>query len=118
MSTAYRPFHPHDRAEPLEPGEVYALDIEILPTCLVVPAGYRIALQVRGRDYVHPGPGARLSNLKNDLTGCGPFPHNDDRDRVAGTYDGRTTVHTGGENASYLLLPVIPRGVAEGISGA
>ncbi|MEU0526444.1 CocE/NonD family hydrolase [Streptomyces niveus] len=108
LSTAHRPYHLHDRAEPLEPGEVYALDIEILPTCLVVPAGYRIALQVRGKDYVYPGPSARLSNLKNDLTGCGPFLHNDDRDRVAGTYDGRTTVHTGGDHASYLLLPVIP----------
>ncbi|MFF2187597.1 CocE/NonD family hydrolase [Streptomyces sp. NPDC058155] len=108
LSTAHRPYHLHDRAEPLEPGEVYALDIEILPTCLVVPAGYRIALQVRGKDYVYPGPSARLSNLKNDLTGCGPFLHNDDRDRVAGTYDGHTTVHTGGDHASYLLLPVIP----------
>ncbi|MEV8411585.1 CocE/NonD family hydrolase C-terminal non-catalytic domain-containing protein, partial [Streptomyces niveus] len=108
LTTAHRPYHLHERAEPLEPGEVYALDIEILLTCLVVPAGYRIALQVRGRDYVYPGPSARLSNLKNDLTGCGPFLHNDDRDRVAGTYDGLTTVHTGGEHASYLLLPVIP----------
>ncbi|MFD9870185.1 CocE/NonD family hydrolase [Streptomyces niveus] len=108
LSTAHRPYHLHDRAEPLEPGEVYALDIEILPTCLVVPAGYRISLQVRGKDYVYPGPSARLSNLKNDLTGCGPFLHNDDRDRVAGTYDGHTTVHTGGDHASYLLLPVIP----------
>ncbi|MGW6506190.1 CocE/NonD family hydrolase [Streptomyces niveus] len=108
LTTAHRPYHLHECAEPLEPGEVYALDIEILPTCLVVPAGYRIALQVRGKDYVYPGPSARLSNLKNDLTGCGPFLHNDDRDRVAGTYDGLTTVHTGGEHASYLLLPVIP----------
>ncbi|WP_446039706.1 CocE/NonD family hydrolase [Streptomyces sp. SID1121] len=109
LSTAYRPYHPHEAAEPLEPGTVYELDIEILPTCLVVPAGYRIALQVRGKDYVHPGPSARLSNLKNDLTGCGPFLHNDDRDRVAGTYDGHTTVYTGGAHASYLLLPVIPK---------
>ncbi|MFC8077092.1 CocE/NonD family hydrolase [Streptomyces sp. NPDC057307] len=109
LSTAHRPYHPHDRAEPLVPGEVHELDIEILPTCLVVPAGYRIALQIRGKDYVYPGPSARLSNLKNDLTGCGPFLHNDDHDRVAGTYDGRTTVHTGGDHASYLLLPVIPK---------
>lgn len=108
LSTPYRPYHLHDRAEPLEPGEIYALDIEILPTCLVVPAGYRIALQVRGKDYVYPGPSARLSNLKNDLTGCGPFLHNDDHDRVVGTYDGTTTLHTGGDHASYLLLPVIP----------
>ncbi|MFD7314746.1 CocE/NonD family hydrolase C-terminal non-catalytic domain-containing protein [Streptomyces sp. NPDC059883] len=81
LSTPYRPFHPHDRAEPLEPGAVYELDIEIFPTSLVIPAGYRLGLQVRGRDYVYPGPSARLSNLKNDLTGCGPFLHDDPADR-------------------------------------
>ncbi|MFD7086221.1 CocE/NonD family hydrolase [Streptomyces sp. NPDC059896] len=81
LSTPYRPFHPHDRAEPLEPGAVYELDIEILPTSLVIPAGYRLGLQVRGRDYDYPGPSARLSNLKNDLTGCGPFLHDDPADR-------------------------------------
>ncbi|MEV7678738.1 CocE/NonD family hydrolase [Streptomyces sp. NPDC088341] len=108
LSTPYRPFHPHDRAEPLEPGAVHELDIEILPTSLVIPAGYRLALQVRGRDYVHPGPSARLSNLKNELTGCGPFLHNDPANRPSDVYAGRTTLHVGGSHASYLLLPVIP----------
>ncbi|MFF3755319.1 CocE/NonD family hydrolase [Streptomyces sp. NPDC002018] len=108
LSTPYRPFHPHDRAEPLEPGAVYELDIEILPTSLVIPVGYRLALQVRGRDYVHPGPGARLSNLKNELTGCGPFLHNDPGNRPPQLYAGHTTIHVGGPHASYLLLPVIP----------
>ncbi|MFJ1910431.1 CocE/NonD family hydrolase [Streptomyces sp. NPDC088147] len=108
LSTPYRPFHPHDRAEPLEPGAVYELDIEILPTSLVIPAGYRLGLQVRGRDYVYPGPSARLSNLKNDLTGCGPFLHNDPADRPPQAYTAETTLHLGGSHASYLLLPVIP----------
>ncbi|BCB78346.1 CocE/NonD family hydrolase [Phytohabitans flavus] len=108
LSQPYRPYHPHDTTEPLEPGEVYELDIEILPTCLVIPAGYRIALQVRGSDYVYPGPSARLSNLKNDLTGCGPFLHNDDVDRPAGVFDGVTTVHIGEQYPSHLVLPVIP----------
>ena len=36
------------------PGEVYELDIEVWPTCIVVPSGFRIALSVRGKDYVFP----------------------------------------------------------------
>ena len=27
---SYRPYHPHDRIEPLEPNEVYECDIEVL----------------------------------------------------------------------------------------
>ena len=29
----------------------YGLDIEIVPTCIVVPEGYRLGLWVRGKDY-------------------------------------------------------------------
>jgi predicted acyl esterase len=38
-STPYRPYHPHDRAEPLTPGEIYECDVEIVTSCIVVPAG-------------------------------------------------------------------------------
>ena len=110
LTLPYRPYHPHDEIQPLEPGEVYELDIEIWPTSIVVPAGYRVALNVRGRDYEYPGPGFRLSNFKNELKGCGPFLHDDPQDRPPGVFDNRVTVHTGGERASYLLLPVIPHG--------
>jgi putative CocE/NonD family hydrolase len=116
LSLPYRPYHSHDRARPLEPGVVYELDVEIWPTCLVVPAGYRIALTVQGHDYVYPGPsrypgpgGARLSSFKNELTGCGPFLHDDPRDRPPEVFSGRVTVHTGADHPSSLLLPVIPR---------
>ena len=54
------------------------LDVEILPTCIVVPAGYRVALTVRGKDYEwQKSTGAKLSNFKNELLGCGPFLHNE-----------------------------------------
>ena len=82
LSKPYRPYHTHTKKQPLKPGEVVALDIEIWPTSIVVPAGYRVALTIRGKDYVYPGPsGGRLSNFKNELTGCGPFLHDDPRDR-------------------------------------
>ena len=109
LSKPYRPYHTHSRKQPLKPEEVVALDIEIWPTSIVVPAGYRIALTIRGKDYVYPGgSGGRLSNFKNELTGCGPFLHDDSRDRPAQVFAGITGLHFGGAARPYLLLPVIP----------
>jgi uncharacterized protein len=109
LSEPYRPYHTHDEKQPLEPGETYELDVEIWPTSLVVPAGYRIALTVRGRDYEYPGAGGdRLTTFKNELRGCGPFLHDDPDDRPPDVFGGTVTVHTGGEHGSYLLLPFVP----------
>ncbi|MFQ6111940.1 MAG: CocE/NonD family hydrolase C-terminal non-catalytic domain-containing protein, partial [Nitrospinota bacterium] len=109
LSTEYRPYHTHDEKQPLTPGEVVDLDIEIWPTCIVVPAGYRIALSVRGRDYVYPGgSGGRLSNMKTEFTGCGPFLHNEPRDRPPKIFGGKVTLHFGRDKAAYVLLPIIP----------
>ncbi|HET9403729.1 MAG TPA: CocE/NonD family hydrolase C-terminal non-catalytic domain-containing protein, partial [Burkholderiales bacterium] len=110
LSTEYRPYHTHDRKQPLSPGEIVQLDIEIWPTSIVVPAGYRIALSVRGRDYEwQKATGARLSNFKNELLGCGPFLHDDPRDRPASVFGGKVTLHVGPRHPSYILLPVIPK---------
>ena len=109
LSVPHRPYHTFDEKQPLKSGEVYDLDIEIWPTCIVVPAGYRIALTVRGRDYVYPGgSGGKLSNMKNEFTGCGPFLHDDPRDRPTSIYGGKTTIHFGEGHDNYVLLPVIP----------
>ncbi len=109
-SKPYQPYHPHNKVEPLKPGQVYELDIEIWPTCLAIPAGYRIGLTVRGQDYVYPGgSGGKLSNMKNEFTGVGPFLHNDVRDRPPEIFDGNVTLHTGGKHASWLMLPIIPK---------
>jgi predicted acyl esterase len=109
LSTEYRPYHTHDQKQPLKPGEVVPLDVEIWPTSIVVPAGHRIALTVRGRDYEwQKTTGAKLSNFKNELTGCGPFLHNDPRDRPAPVFGGKVTLHMGPQYQSYILLPVVP----------
>ena len=108
LTLEYRPYHTHDEKQPLRPGEVYELDVEIWPTCIVVPTGCRIGLSVRGRDYVYPGgSGGRLSNMKNEFTGVGPFLHNDPRDRPPEIFGGKNALYAGGERASYLLLPII-----------
>jgi predicted acyl esterase len=109
LSKPYRPYHTHSKKEPVKPGQVVVLDIEIWPTSIVVPVGYRIALTIRGKDYVYPGgSGGRLSNFKNELTGCGPFLHDDPRDRPPQVFAGVTGLHFGGAARPYLLLPVIP----------
>jgi predicted acyl esterase len=109
LTTEYRPYHTHDAPEPLVPGEIVELDVEIWPTSIVLPAGYRLAFTVRGKDYEYPGPsGGRLSNFKNELRGCGPFLHDDPRDRPAEIFGGTTTLHAAPDRTSYLLVPIIP----------
>ena len=109
MSLPYRPYHTHDEKQPLTPNEIYELDIEIWPTCIVIPKGYRIALSVRGKDYIYPGGAdSGLSNMKNAFTGCGPFLHNDPVDRPADIFGGNVTLHFDEGKRPYVLLPVIP----------
>jgi uncharacterized protein len=110
-SEPWRPYHPHDTVEPLTPGEVYGLEIEIWPTGIVIPEGYRMQLQVRGRDYEYPPALEGETRIGwFPLTGCGPFLHTDERDRPPETFARDVTVHTGGEHESYLLVPVLPGG--------
>jgi len=107
LSKPYRPYHAHDEVQPLVPGVPVELDIEIWPTCIVVPAGFRIGLTVRNRDYEYAGEGTRLSNFKNVLCGCGPFIHDDPRDRPEEIRGGTTTLHFGPDALAYVLLPII-----------
>ena len=62
QSRPYRPCHTHDEEWTLKPGEPVELDIEIWPTCIVVPKGYRLGdhrsrqrLRVR-RQRCRPAP--------------------------------------------------------------
>jgi hypothetical protein len=72
----------------------------------VVPAGCRLALSVRGKDYEwQSSTGARLSNFKNELRGCGPFLHDDPRERPASVFGGIITLHLAD---SYILVPLVP----------
>lgn len=105
----HRPYHTHDEKQLLAPGRIYPVDVEIWPTSIVVPQGHRIGLSVRGRDYVYPGgSGGRLSNMKNEFTGCGPFLHDDPRDRPVARYGGTTTIHIGPDRENWVMLPIVP----------
>jgi len=116
LSTEWRPYHPHDEIEPLTPDEVYRLDIEIWPTSIVVPAGYRIAVRVQGTDYDYGGPPVNIGWFV--MTGCGPFPHDVAAQRPADIYGGRVTVHAGPDHPSHLIVPVVPARDIETLSGS
>jgi predicted acyl esterase len=115
LSTEYRPYHTHDEVWPLTPGEPVELDVEIWPTCLVVPAGYRIALTVQGKDFERPVEGSRaLRTFVNPMRGSGPFTHTHPLDRPPAVFGGRQTLHGGGDMPSHLLLPIIPKAAETG----
>ena len=110
LSKPYLPYHTHDERWPLLPGEAVAVDVELWPTCIVVAAGYRIALTVRGKDYVYPGASSEpVSNMKNVFTGCGPFLHDHPLDRPADIFGGTVSLHINPANSSFILLPIIPK---------
>jgi len=108
LSRPGRPYHTHDQKQPLAPGEVVELEVEIWPTCIVVPKGCRIALSIRGKDYEYEGEAATLSNMKNPMKGCGPFMHDDPIDRPPEVFGGKVTLHLGAGRAASVLLPLIP----------
>ena len=100
-SRPYKPFHPHDELQPVNPSECYEVDIEIWPTSVVVPAGYRLALTIGGIDFARP-------DAQGLMKGSGIFLHDDPADRPKDVFGGEHTIHTGGDRASYLLMPVVP----------
>jgi uncharacterized protein len=109
LSRPFRPYHTHEEEQKLSPDEVAELDIEIWPTSIVVPAGYRVGVSIRGKDYEYGGAsGGRLSNFKNELKGCGPFLHDDPLDRPGDVFGGVTSLHFARDKQAYLLLPIIP----------
>jgi predicted acyl esterase len=91
-----RVFHAHDEIQKLTPQQTYELDVEIWPTCMVFPRRYRMALTLMGKDFEFEGTPGRLL-------------HNHPKDRTAEEFGGSNSVFTGGERASYLLMPVIPK---------
>jgi predicted acyl esterase len=96
MSQPYRPFLSHDRVRPLEPGKVYSLQVEIWPTSIIFPAGYRMKLTLAGSDLELGGVSGRIL-------------HNHPEDRPRSVFGGDATILTRPEDASYLLMPRIER---------
>ncbi len=86
LSTPYRPYHTHDEEQKLAPGEVVPIEVEIWATSMVFEAGSRIRLDVNAHDGSHYFAAYNL---------------------------GDNTIYTGGERASYVVLPIVPPKGAE-----
>lgn len=108
LSLPYRPYHLHDEVRPLVPGVAEELDIEIWPTCIVVPAGYQIGFSVRGKDYHYDGPPVRIPGIGYEMSGVGPFVHNHPADRPPKVFSAPVTLHSEAGLHSFVLLPIIP----------
>jgi len=108
-SLPYRPYHTHDEKWPLVPGEPVELQIEIWPTCIVIPPGYRLALNIRGKDYENGLGDAKLPDELYTMTGVGPFSHAEPKDRPPEIFGGKNRLHFERGDEPYLLLPIIPK---------
>ena len=107
-SIFYRPYHTHDEKQPLEPGKNYEVDVEIWPSCIVVPKGYRLALTVSGHDFDHglPEPMPQIYGVSQ--RGVSVMMHDDSDDRPEAIFGGETTLQAGGDMPASIVLPVIP----------
>jgi uncharacterized protein len=105
-SEPWLPFHLHTQAQPLEPGRVYEVDIEVWSTCIELPVGYRLALTVTGEDFNH-GLGDTPDGLGGIQHGQGPFHHKHPDDRPAQTFANDVTIYSSPDRPSSLLVPVI-----------
>jgi hypothetical protein len=77
------------------------------PTSIVIPKGYRLALTIQGKDFGY-GTGVNIVHAKDydlpDSNNSGLFfAAHPNRDPAV--FGGTDTVATGGDHASYLLLP-------------
>jgi predicted acyl esterase len=88
QSLPYRPYHAHDERWWLKPGEIVECQVEIWSTSMVFRKGHKLRLDISPADGV----------------GTQHFTHFH-ADYNAGA---ETTIYSGGDKQSYLLLPIIP----------
>jgi predicted acyl esterase len=93
----HMPWSPHREylstdVQPVKEGEVYAVDVEIWPTNVVVSPGHRLVFEISS----------------GDTQGAGLFEHNSEVDRPRDRLSGYNHVHFGPQHDNWLLMPKIP----------
>jgi predicted acyl esterase len=80
-----RPWHTHLKHEPIEPGQVVPIELEILASSTLFEAGSTLVLDVMGCDA------ARYPAFRHART----------------VNRGQHSLHTGGSTDSFLLVPIV-----------
>lgn len=98
-SPRHKFWHPHREYkstdyEPLIPGQVYAVDIEIWPSNVVMSPGDRLVFEVSS----------------GDTQGAGLFEHNSEGDRDVAAFGGLNHIHFGKNRENWLQMPRVPAG--------
>ncbi|GAA1964188.1 CocE/NonD family hydrolase [Microbacterium deminutum] len=87
LATDEIPAHTFDRVEKLSPGEIVELDIELLPIGLAFHPGEQLRFVVSSRNLL----GTMMPGIQE----------------YVGANKGQHVIHTGGQHASYLQLPLL-----------
>jgi predicted acyl esterase len=90
-------WHPHREYKstdvlPVEPEQIYAVDVELWPTNVVVSPGSRLVLEVSS----------------GDTQGAGLFEHTSDIDRPPKIFHGLNNIHFGSDHENWVSMPLIP----------
>lgn len=87
---SYREYLSTD-GQPIRPEEVYEVDIEVWPTCVVVEKGGKLVFEVSS----------------TDTQGSGIFAHNHPEDRSPTKLAGLNHIHFGPGRSNFVVLPII-----------
>ena len=109
LTLPYRPYHTHDEEQKLKPGEVYEVDVEVWPTCIVVPKGYRSRCRCAAPTMcirASRAPASRRSARCGPASGPSPMTIRATARRRCSAATSRCTPVR--DRQAYVLLPVIP----------
>jgi predicted acyl esterase len=90
-SKPWQPHQAHDRREPLTPGETYEFNIPIVATGVLLKAGYRLGVRIKGSD---------LGEMPTDFIDNHAYGH------LWRETTQTITVHHSNRHPSHLLVPV------------
>ena len=93
-STFFQPFHKHAKRQPITPGEICPIEVEVWPSGTQFASGDTLRLVVQGRDVQVFGGG--LIEIGH-----------------RGSNKGVHTIHTGDRFDSHLVIPTLPRAIWE-----
>lgn len=109
QTTFYRPYHTHDEKWPLTPGEKVDLDVEMWPTSVIIPKGYRFGINITGCDYELEDEKLWTTETPWGTVWKGNADYTHKGDSWMKELHGHTTLHAEADRKPYIQLPIIPK---------